>query len=93
VKVKSMRGRDPSFATLADANRLARRGLFRAAQPVYEPLLRTWPDHPGILTNQAMGHVAGGDPTGAAQMLAKAVAACNSYGPAFRLLQAAQQTT
>jgi len=90
VKVKSMQGREQSLATLADGNRLARRGLYNEARSIYEQLLRNQPDHPGILTNQALGHVTGGDQTGAGQVLARAVASCSSYGPAFALLQPQQ---
>jgi hypothetical protein len=92
VKVKSLRGREPSFAALADGNSLARGGRYREAAPLYAQLLKAHPDHPAILMNQALGHLEGGDQAGAAQVLARSVAACNNYLPALQLLEPAAQT-
>jgi hypothetical protein len=92
VKVKSVRGRAPGFESLADGNALARRGRYQDAAPLFAEALRSHRDHPAILMNQALGHLAGGDQTGAARTLARSVAACNNYVPVLQLMQPAQQT-
>lgn len=90
VKVKSLQGRQPTFAELAEANKLARRGLFRDAAAIYDRMLRAHPNHPALLTNLAQGHLQGGDTSGAAKVLAQAIASCSSYLPAHHLAQAGQ---
>jgi hypothetical protein len=93
VKIKSMRGREPSFATLAGANALSRGGRYQDAMAAYAPLLGSHPEHPAILTNQALGHIAGKDAAGATKALSRALASCNSYLPALRLAQVRERAT
>lgn len=92
VKIKSLRGREAAFATLAEGNALARRGRYQEAIPLFGQLLGSHPEHPAILMNQALGHLQGGDQAGAARTLSRAAAACNNYLPVLRLLQPRQQT-
>jgi tetratricopeptide (TPR) repeat protein len=87
VKLKSLAGREPGFESLADGNRNAKAGRYQDAIPIYKRMLRDHPDHPGILTNQALAQLAAGDEKAAAATLGRAVAACNSYLPALQLLQ------
>lgn len=91
VKVKSMRGREPTFESLADGNAFAKQGKYQDAVPVFKRLLRKHPDHPGILTNQALAQLHGGDERAARETLARAIAACNSYVPALRMRQPAER--
>lgn len=89
VKLKSLQGREPMFESLADGNALAKAGRYQDAVPVYKRLLRKHPDHPGILTNQALAQLHAGDQRAATETLAHAIAACNSYLPALQMLQPA----
>lgn len=87
VKLKSLRGRDPDFGILAKANSLARAGRYQEAAADYGLVLRRQPSHPAVLMNQALGHLAGGDQTGAVPLLKRSLAACNHYVPVLRLLR------
>jgi tetratricopeptide (TPR) repeat protein len=91
VKVKSMRGREPIFESLPDGNHHAKAGRYQDAIPVFKRLLRKHPDHPGILTNQALAQFRAGHEQAAGETLARAIAACNSYMPALQLLRLAER--
>ena len=91
VKVKSLRGREPMFDALPDGNHHAKAGHYQEAVPIYKRLLHKHPDHPGILTNQALAQLHGGHEQAAGETLARALAACNSYLPALQLLQPAER--
>lgn len=89
VKVKSMRGRDAAFESLPDGNYLAKAGRYQDAIPVFRKLLHKYPDHPGILSNQALAQLRAGHEQAAGETLARAIGSCNSYLPALQLLQPA----
>lgn len=92
VKMRSLQGREPKFESLAEGNAFAKAGRYQDAIPIYKRLLRNHPDHPGILANQALAQLKGGDEKAAVSTLGRAVAACNSYLPALQLLQTAEQS-
>lgn len=89
--IRASTGRLPSLKRLAKANKLARSGEFEAADALYDQMLESAKYHPGIYYNQALGHLHGGDGTGAVASLGKALNACGNYLPALRLLQRLQQ--
>ena len=86
LKIQSLKGRDPGMKTLSKANALAQKGSHRKAQALYEELLRRFPDHPGILMNEAIGHLNGDDATGGEALLKRVLASCANYVPARRIL-------
>lgn len=86
IKVRALTGRDPRLADLARANRLARKGQYGQADPIYDVILERWPGHPGVLTNQALGHINGSDFNGGKLYLIRALASCFQYPPALQLL-------
>lgn len=88
VKMKSQMGKDPEMTGLAEAKRLALAGRYREASRLFDELLRSHPEHPGVLMNQAVGHLQGGDAQGAARLFERSLSACNNYLPALRLLNA-----
>ncbi len=83
VKIKSLTGRAPHLKKLAEANSLARKGRYRKARAIYSLLYKKIPEHPGLLTNQGLGHLAGGDESGALAHLQRAQKACCNYIPAL----------
>lgn len=83
VKIKSLRGRAPHLKKLAEANALARKGDYQKAAPIYDLLYKKIPEHPGLLTNQGLGHLAAGDEGGALAHLQRAQKACSNYIPAL----------
>jgi hypothetical protein len=83
VKIKSLRGRAPHLKKLAEANALARKGDYQKAAPIYDLLYKKIPEHPGLLTNQGLGHLAAGDEGGALAHFQRAQKACSSYMPAL----------
>lgn len=89
VKVKSLVGKDPGMRALAEANRLAAKGRYQEASMLYDEVRRGLPDHPGLLLNQALGHLHGGDPRGATRHIQKSLSACPNYLPTLRVLAAA----
>ena len=87
VKIKSLTGRDSQFEILAKANSLARGGRYQEAKPHFDIVLRSQSDHPAVLMNQALGHLAAGDQSGAVSVLKKSASACNHYIPVLRMLR------
>ena len=85
LKLRSMLGRTAEWKTLAQANSFARRGAAKEALPLYDTLLTQWPDHPGLLFNQAMARAISGDLTGALEGCRRTRLSCANYEPAQRL--------
>ena len=86
IKIKSHIGRDERFRGLPKANALALRGRHQEADMLYANILRAHDEHPGILLNQAMGHLRGGDVPGAVSQMERSLAACSNYEPTVRTL-------
>lgn len=86
IKIKSMKGRDPALKGIGRANRAARAGRYSESDPLFSAILDAWPEHPSILMNQALGHMIGGDISGARVHLLRALVSCNHYLPVRRLL-------
>jgi tetratricopeptide (TPR) repeat protein len=87
VKIKSMMGRDATYPKLAKANSLARKGQYSEAAPLYQRIYQTYPDHPGLLRNEALAHFNGKDVSGAMEYLNRALRACPTYAPAGESMQ------
>lgn len=90
MKIKSMSGRDPYLKKLAKANALAKKGKHQEADVLYRELQNRYPDHPGILMNQALGHLYANDAEGAEHYLRSAIKTCSNYLPVFQLLNRMQ---
>ena len=88
VGVKSRIGRGARLGGLSEANRLARHGLYERASPLYEELRRTLSEHPGLLMNQALGCLQGGNEQLASRLFQRALEVCPNYLPAIRLVDA-----
>ena len=86
LKLKSMTGREPHLAELARANALAKKGRFMEAEPLFAQIHAPQPDHPGLLFNQGMGHLAGQDPSSAVGYFERSLRSCANYLPTLRFL-------
>ena len=89
--VNAVSGRVPELKELAQANALARKGEAQQADAIYGRLLQRYPEHPGLLLNQSMGHLRGGEPLEGAGYLNRSLGACSNYLPAFQLVHRLQQ--
>jgi hypothetical protein len=85
LKFKSMAGRATDFAGLPRANKLASGGKFEQADREYTTILQKHPEHPGILFNQAMGHLKGGDAGQGIDLLKRSMKSCSNYLPSAQL--------
>jgi len=84
---------DESQHQLTKANALAEKGRYTEAEPLYIDLLRGLPEHPGLLVNQGLAHLNGGDPMGAALLFRRALASCSNHSRARGLLELAERGT
>ena len=86
IKIKSLRGRENRYATLARANALSIKGRYQEAAPLYYEVLQVQPEHPGVLFNQALGALSSSDAEEATALFERSLRACSNYEPAVRLL-------
>ncbi|MEW6737093.1 MAG: hypothetical protein AB1489_37750 [Acidobacteriota bacterium] len=91
VKIKSMIGRDANLQELAKANSLASKGKYQEAAVIYSRLQQNYPEHPGLLLSQGLGHLTGNDIQGAINCFNRSLKACNNYSPAVDLISRLQQ--
>ena len=89
--IKAATGRDPELKDLAQANALARKGKAREADAIYGRLQPRFPDHPGLLLNQGVGHLRAGELEVGAEYLNRALRACSNYRPALELAHRLEQ--
>ena len=87
MKIKSMSNRDPALKSLSKATGLSKKGNYAKAEEIYHTLYKTYPDHPGLLMNQGLGHLFGGDGNGATNCFNRSLRACPNYQPVLRLFQ------
>jgi len=85
LKIKSLTGRDPYLRRLAKANALAKKGRYLEASPIYDELRSEYPEHPGLLMDEGLGHMLGGDTEGAVACFEQSLKACSNYIPVVRL--------
>ena len=91
LKIKSLTGRDPYLRRLAKANSLAQKGRYVEASPIYDELLNNYPEHPGLLMNQGLGHMIGGDVEIAMACFERSIEACSNYIPVLLLISRISQ--
>ncbi|HEY0736232.1 MAG TPA: hypothetical protein VGD69_15055 [Herpetosiphonaceae bacterium] len=94
IKVRSTTGRDVGLQALPKANKLARRGRYPEAVPLYAQMNARYPEHPGLLMNQGIGLLSSDNANGANEYFSRSLKACSNYAPVLRLLHqlaAAQQ--
>jgi len=85
--VKAVTGRVQELNGLSEANALARKGKLQQAEAIYGRLLQRFPEHPGLLLNQSMGHQRDGDAQGGYGYLNRSLRACSNYVPVLQLAQ------
>lgn len=90
IKIKSMLGRDRKLKQLAKANAFAKQGKYQQADEIYNQLYIEYPDHPGILMNQGLGHLFGNDIHGANAYFQRSLRSCKNYYPIMRLIEKIQ---
>lgn len=83
---KARSGRDPRFPELAKANALARKGDYQGADRLFDRLSMASGPHPGVLLNQGLGRLQGGDLPGAAESFSRSLKAASNYWPTQRVL-------
>jgi len=95
VLIKSMTGRDQRMKDLTRANRLAMKGRYPEAAPLYQEIHVAVPNHPGVLLNEAIGAMNLGDMDQTASLLERSMQSCANYQPTIDLigeLQAVAET-
>lgn len=91
MKIKSLIGRDEALKELAKANAIAKKGDYAKAEAIYNRLYERYPQHPGVLFSQSMGHLQGKDVQGTWQLLEKSLRSCSNYSPTVRLMNRIQE--
>ena len=89
--VRAVTGHEPELKELSQANALARKGKSREADAIYGRLMIRYPEHPGLLLNQSVGHFQGGDDQEGFEYLNRSLRACSNYVPALQLVQRLQR--
>ena len=97
IKIKSMIGRDQQLKELAKANALSKKGNYQQAVAIYNRLYQGYPEHPGLLMDQGLGHLFGNDSSGALTYFQRSLKSCSNYYPTQQLIQklsaASQEST
>jgi hypothetical protein len=91
IKIRSLIGREQAFKKLPAANALAIKGRYAQADPMYLELMQAHPAHPGLLLNQAVGHLNGRDTDQGVALLRQSLRSCANYRPALQLVAALKQ--
>jgi DNA-directed RNA polymerase subunit RPC12/RpoP len=86
MKLKSMSDREPHMRVMAKANKLALKGEVQEAMEMYLELEKVFPEHPGLLMNQGVAYMMGGDSNGAIGKFKRALIVCSNYHPVIRLV-------
>ncbi|MHA2363459.1 MAG: hypothetical protein ACXAC7_05850 [Candidatus Hodarchaeales archaeon] len=89
--IKARKKIDPEYLPLIQANRKGSDGKFRESDPLYEKIMIKFPDHPGILYNQARAHLIGRDSEQGIHYLKKSLDACSNYYPSIKLVRSLQR--
>jgi DNA-directed RNA polymerase subunit RPC12/RpoP len=87
MKIKSVTGRDPKLKKLAKANALSKKGKYAKAAKIYEGLHDAYRNHPGLLMDEAIGRLIGGDPVEASRLLSLSLDSCSNYFPSLELIE------
>ncbi|NEQ38822.1 MAG: hypothetical protein F6K40_22135 [Okeania sp. SIO3I5] len=93
IKIKSLMNRDSELEELAKANALARIGNYQQADVIYSQLYNHYPNHPGLLMNEGLGHLFGNDGLGGAERFKRSLGYCSNYYPVINLIQKIQSTS
>lgn len=90
VLLRAYTGGDPALPGLAAAIALGKKGDYRRVGERLEEMYANYPDHPGLLYDQALSHFNGDDPEGGFDGLKRALDACANYAPALRMFAGLQ---
>ncbi len=93
IKIKSLMSRDSDFQELPKANALAKQGKYQEADVIYSRLYNRYPNHPGLLMNEGLGHLFGNDLVGGMQRFQRSLRSCSNYSPTIKLIQKIQATS
>lgn len=91
VKIRSSIGRAANLQELPAANALALKGRYQEASIIYSRLHQYHPEHPGLLMNQGIGHLAAKDLAGGLSCFKRALKSCNNYLPAMEIIHRLEQ--
>ncbi len=86
LKIKSMLGHDSALKNLGKANFLAKKGNYQKASMYYKQCHQKYPEHPGLLMNEGIGHLLGQDNSGALSIFHRSLKSCSNYYPVIQLL-------
>jgi hypothetical protein len=89
--IKAVTGHEPELKELPKANALAQKGKYQQADPIYDRLLMRHAEHPGLLFNQSVGHLRGGQLQQAIDYLNRSLRSCSNYLPAMQTVHGMQQ--
>lgn len=84
LKLKSLTGRNAIIKSLDKANALSLKGQYQDAAKIFPQLYEKFPEHPGLRTNEGMGHLLSGDTNGSLKYFERSVKVCSTYLPAYR---------
>ena len=87
LKIKSLSGRDPNLKQLGKANSLAKKGNYQQASQYYKQCYLKYPQHPGLLMNEGIGHLLGQDNQGAVTIFERSLLSCKNYLPVLNILK------
>ncbi len=87
LKIRSLTGRHPDFKNLAEANALTRKGRGHDAAPIYDRIRQKYPEHPGLLMNEGLGHLIGDNASEAQAYFERSLKACANYFPVLRIIR------
>ncbi len=85
LKIRSMLGNDRRYTQLTKANALARKGRYIEANSIFR-IMMSHGHHPGLLYNQALGHLNGDNVKGMFEYLDRSLDCCANYEPTLRLI-------
>lgn len=87
IKLKSMSQRTEVTRLLAEANSNVRKGRYQQVAMLYQNVYLRYPNHPGLLMNEAFAYANGGNLNGCESKLRESLRACANFLPAFQLLE------
>ncbi|MFB2922651.1 MULTISPECIES: hypothetical protein [Aerosakkonema] len=92
VKIKSSIGRDRYLKQLPKANAISLKGKYQKAEHFYNQMYQQYPEHPGLLMNEGLGHLIGNNVTTGMRCFERSLRSCANYYPVITLLHRLQES-
>jgi hypothetical protein len=86
-KLRSLRGRNPAYKELTEANRFAQDGNWEEAHLRYGKLIFHNEGHPGLHMNYGLASMRQGDMVHAAIQFKRALSVCANYEPVLNIME------